>query len=150
MRRVIVDFKKLTPEILALLVDKYPYGYDDDHIISFKNAKNELIECVEVRTADTIYLVKVSKKLENTMENYDVDDYDDDDLNEPISEMPGKLPDDDALVLSLYYISGNSVPEICEITGWTQSSTKVKLYRARQKVYASLFSILKFEMKSLI
>ena len=95
MRRVIVDFKKLTPEILALLVDKYPYGYDDDHIISFKNAKNELIECVEVRTADTIYLVKVSKKLESTMENYDVDDYDDDDLNEPISEMPSKLPDDD-------------------------------------------------------
>ncbi|PHQ61443.1 MAG: hypothetical protein COC10_12095 [Sphingobium sp.] len=95
MRRVIVDFKKLTPEILALLVDKYPYGYDDDHIISFKNAKNELIECVEVRTADTIYLVKVSKKLENTMENYDVDDYDDDDLNEPISEMPSKLPEDD-------------------------------------------------------
>ncbi|MAW95365.1 MULTISPECIES: hypothetical protein [unclassified Leeuwenhoekiella] len=95
MRRVIVDFKKLTPEILALLVDKYPYGYDDDHIISFKNAKNELIECVEVRTADTIYLVKVSKKLENTMENYDVDDYEDEDLNEPISEMPSKLPEDD-------------------------------------------------------
>ncbi len=95
MRRVIVDFKKLTPEILALLVDKYPYGYDDDHIISFKNAKNELIECVEVRTADTIYLVKVSKKLENTMENYDVEDYDDDDLNEPISEMPDKMPDED-------------------------------------------------------
>ena len=61
-----------------------------------------------------------------------------------------KLPDDDALVLSLYYISGNSVPEICEITGWTNSAAKVKLYRARQKVYASLFSILKFEMKSLI
>ncbi len=61
-----------------------------------------------------------------------------------------KLPDDDALVLSLYYMSGNSIPEICEITGWSLSSTKVKLYRARQKVYASLFSILKFEMKSLI
>ncbi|WP_273005495.1 hypothetical protein, partial [Leeuwenhoekiella blandensis] len=84
----IVDFKKLTPEILALLVDKYPYGYDDDHIISFKNAKNELIECVEVRTADTIYLVKVSKKLETSMENYDVDDYEDDELNDPIAEIP--------------------------------------------------------------
>ena len=95
MRRVIVDFKKLTPEILALLVDKYPYGYDDDHIISFKNAKNELIECVEVRTADTIYLVKVSKKLETSMENYDVDDYDDEDLTEPISEIPEKIADED-------------------------------------------------------
>lgn len=95
MRRVIVDFKKLTPEILTLLVDKYPYGYDDDHIISFKNAKNELIEAVEVRTDDTIYLVKVSQKLENSMENFDVDDYDDDTLQEPISEMPDKLDQED-------------------------------------------------------
>ena len=77
LRRVIVDFKKLTPEILALLVEKYPDGYDDKHIIEFKNAKNELIEAVEVTTEDTKYLVKVSTKLAVTMENYDEDDYDD-------------------------------------------------------------------------
>ena len=29
LKRVIVDFKKLTPEVLKLLVDKYPDGYDD-------------------------------------------------------------------------------------------------------------------------
>ena len=75
LKRVIVDFKKLTPEILALLVDKYPDGYDDDHIISFKNANNELIEAVEVSTSNTKYLVKVSSKLAVTMENYDEDDY---------------------------------------------------------------------------
>ncbi|HEA31199.1 MAG TPA: hypothetical protein ENH91_14610 [Leeuwenhoekiella sp.] len=95
MRRIIVDFKKLTPEILNLLVDKYPYGYDDDQIISFKNAKNELIEAVEVRTEDTIYLVKVSKKLENSMEKFDVDDYEDDDMQDPISEIPEKVEDED-------------------------------------------------------
>jgi hypothetical protein len=39
-------------------VDKFPDGYDDSNIISFRNAKNELIEAVEVRTEDTIYLVK--------------------------------------------------------------------------------------------
>jgi hypothetical protein len=75
LKRVIVDFKKLTPEILALLVEKYPHGYDDGNVISFKNAKNELIEAVEVVTEDTKYLVKVSTKLEQTMENYDEDDY---------------------------------------------------------------------------
>ena len=47
LKRVIVDFKKLTPEILALLVEKYPDGYDDNHIISFRNAKNEIVEAVE-------------------------------------------------------------------------------------------------------
>jgi hypothetical protein len=83
LRRVIVDFKKLTPDILALLVDRYPYGYDDDDIITFRNAKNELIEAVEVSTEDTKYLVKVSTKLATTMENYDEDDYEDYDGDDP-------------------------------------------------------------------
>jgi len=83
LKRVIVDFKKLTPEILALLVEKYPYGYDDDHVISFKNANNEIVEAVEVITEDTKYLVKVSTKLSITMENYDVDDYEEFDENDP-------------------------------------------------------------------
>jgi len=90
MKRVIVDYKKLTPEILSLLVEKYPDGYDDDQVISFKNAKNETVEAVEVRTEDSIYLVKVSTRLENTMANYDEDDYDDADFNEPIVEIPEK------------------------------------------------------------
>lgn len=97
MKRVIVDYKKLTPEILSLLVEKYPDGYDDDQIISFKNAKNETVEAVEVRTADSIYLVKVSTRLENTMANYDEDDYDDADFNEPIVEMPDKQADEEGI-----------------------------------------------------
>ncbi|MDX1603170.1 MAG: hypothetical protein R3209_08855 [Salinimicrobium sediminis] len=94
MKRIIVDYKKLTPEILGLLVEKYPDGYDDDQIISFKNAKNETVEAVEVRTEDSIYLVKVSTRLENTMANYDEDDYDDADFNEPIVEIPEKTEEE--------------------------------------------------------
>ena len=74
MKRVIVDYAKLTNEILNLLVEKFPDGYDDSDIIRFRNAKNELIEAVEVRTNDTIYLVKVSTKLSDRIENYDEDD----------------------------------------------------------------------------
>lgn len=77
LNRVIVDFKKLTPEILALVVAKFPDGYDDRHIITFRNAKNELIEAVEIITEDTKYLVKVSARLEKVMEDYDEDDYED-------------------------------------------------------------------------
>ncbi|WP_178990601.1 hypothetical protein [Winogradskyella schleiferi] len=83
LKRVIVDFKKLTPEILALLVEKYPDGYDDGQIVSFKNAKNETVEAVEVTTEDTKYLVKVSTKLEQTMENYDEEDYEDFEDDDP-------------------------------------------------------------------
>lgn len=83
LKRIIVDFKKLTPEILGLLVEKYPDGYDEDHIITFRNAKNELVEAVQVDTEDTRYLVKVSVKLVKTMENYDEDDYEDYDHDDP-------------------------------------------------------------------
>ncbi len=75
LKRVIVDFKKLTPEVLKLLVDRYPDGYDDHDIISFKNAHGDKIEAVEVLTDDSKYLVKISAKLEVTMVNYDADDY---------------------------------------------------------------------------
>lgn len=94
MKRVIVDFKKLTPEILTLLVEKYPYGYDDEDIITFKNLKGEVVEAVEVRNDEDIYLVKVSSKLVNTMANFDEDDYDDDDFNEPIVKIPEKSIDE--------------------------------------------------------
>jgi DNA-directed RNA polymerase subunit delta len=102
MKRVIVDYAKLTNEILNLLVDRFPDGYDDSHIIRFRNAKNELIEAVEVRTEDTIYLVKVSTKLATRLENFDEDDemdglvdkpeFDDDDEDR---EEPSTEDDDD-------------------------------------------------------
>ena len=90
MRRVIVDFKKLNKDILDLLVTKYPDGYDDDHIITFKNTLNELVECVEVRTDNTVYLVKVSKRLVAAMEDHDLEE--DEILNEDVEnelEMDG-------------------------------------------------------------
>ncbi|MBF7091312.1 DNA primase [Flavobacterium sp. ALJ2] len=86
MKRVIVDYAKLTNEILNLLVEKFPDGYDDSDVIRFRNAKNELIEAVEVRTEETIYLVKISTKLADRIENYDEDDEIDADVDtiEPI------------------------------------------------------------------
>src|SRR6478736_516764 len=93
MKRVIVDYSKLTNEILNLLVERFPDGYDDSNIIRFRNAKNELIEAVEVRTEDTIYLVKVSTKLADRIGNFDEDD-EIDDVVEPISGL--ELDVDDA------------------------------------------------------
>lgn len=74
MKRTIVNYEKLTANILDLLVEKYPDGYGYNDIIKFQNAKSETISAVEVRTEDTIYLVKISLKLEQTMEDYSDDD----------------------------------------------------------------------------
>src|SRR5690554_884028 len=74
MKRIIVDYAKLTNEILTLLVEKFPDGYDDTDVIQFTNAKGELIEAVEVRSDDTIYLVKVSTKLQDRIESFEDED----------------------------------------------------------------------------
>ncbi|MDA8904672.1 hypothetical protein N9I95_02345 [Flavobacteriaceae bacterium] len=80
MIRKIVDSQKLNEDILNLLVEKFPDGYSDKDIIAFRNAQNEYIEAVEVRTEDTVYLVKISSKLEQTLEDYQEDDSSFDDL----------------------------------------------------------------------
>jgi hypothetical protein len=87
MKRVIVEYAKLTKDILDLLIEKYPDGYDYEDIISFKNAKGETVKAVEVKTEDTCYLVKISNRLENAMEEYAedeefFDDNDDFDVND--------------------------------------------------------------------
>ncbi|MDD2986608.1 DNA primase [Flavobacterium sp.] len=94
MRRIIVDYAKLTNDILSMLVEKFPDGYEDSDIIRFRNAQNELIEAVEVRTEDTIYLVKVSKKLATRIENFEEDE-DIDIENETIVPVKGLDLDDD-------------------------------------------------------
>jgi DNA-directed RNA polymerase subunit delta len=98
MKRVIVDYAKLTNDILSLLVDKFPDGYEESDIIRFKNAQNELVEAVEVRTVDTIYLVKVSKKLVTRMDNFEEDDDDitaDVDLIQPVKGLDLDEDDED-------------------------------------------------------
>ncbi|MCG2461345.1 hypothetical protein K8352_11345 [Flavobacteriaceae bacterium F89] len=71
MKRLLVDYKKLTHEIGSLLIESYPHGYGDSDIISFKNSKDEIIEAVEVRTEDAIYLVKISKCLAKFIAEFD-------------------------------------------------------------------------------
>ncbi|GGW25786.1 hypothetical protein [Arenibacter certesii] len=59
--------------MISLWLVAYPYGYGDEDIITFKNLKGESIEAVEVRTENSIYLVKISNSLANFIFNFDDD-----------------------------------------------------------------------------
>ncbi|AEM72103.1 hypothetical protein Murru_3082 [Allomuricauda ruestringensis DSM 13258] len=71
MKRILIDYKKLDHKVAAQLIDLYPDGYGDDDIVSIRKPDGELIEAVEVKTADTIYLVKISKSLSNFISNFE-------------------------------------------------------------------------------
>ena len=71
MKRVLIDYKKLDRDVAALLIDLYPHGYGDEDIIVLKKPNGDIIEAVEVKTADTLFLVKISKSLSSFIANFD-------------------------------------------------------------------------------
>lgn len=95
MKRIIVDFKKLTPEILNLLVEKFPDGYGIRDVIHFTNHKGQYIDAVEVKTEDTVYMVKISDQLVDSMESFDVDEDDDVDISDDSIDIDEISLDDD-------------------------------------------------------
>lgn len=98
-KRVIVDYKNVTPDILELFTDRYPYGYEDEDIIKFKNSKGELVSAVPFETKDTKYLVKISVEMDRKIEAFleDEDEESDNDLDEAVGgdiEVPTEDDDD--------------------------------------------------------
>ncbi|TLP79655.1 hypothetical protein [Maribacter sp. ACAM166] len=71
MTRRLIDYRKLNHSLAALLIETYPYGYGDEDIITFKNTQGDKVEAVQLRTEDTLYLVKISKSLSNFIANFE-------------------------------------------------------------------------------
>ena len=71
MTRRLIDYRKLDHQLAALLIETYPHGYGDEDIIFFKNIKGDYVEAVEIKTDDTLYLVKISKSLSNFIANFE-------------------------------------------------------------------------------
>lgn len=73
-----------------------------------------------------------------------------DDQKRFIKQAMEKLPEQDSLVLTLYYLAEESLNEICTITKEKKSTVKVRLHRARAKLFDQLNVLLKDELKTLV
>lgn len=71
MKRILIDYKKLDHTAASILIDSYPDGYGDEDIITIKKPNGDIIEAVEIKTEDTVYLVKISKSLSNFIANFE-------------------------------------------------------------------------------
>ena len=71
MKRIIVGFDKLTPEILNIFVERYHDGYGDNDIIEFKNGTGETIQAVELKSTDTVYLIRIGKKMNQIIQEFE-------------------------------------------------------------------------------
>ena len=60
------------------------------------------------------------------------------------------LGETDSLLITLFYLNDNSIEEIQEITEMSQSNVKVRLFRARKRLYKELSILLKEEIKTIL
>lgn len=65
-------------------------------------------------------------------------DLDKDEQIHNINEALKMLPDRESVVLRLFYLEEESIKDVCEITGWSESNTKVILHRARKSMLCAL------------
>lgn len=61
-----------------------------------------------------------------------------------------ELATQDSILLTLYYLNECSIEEITEITGINKENVKMKLHRARKKMYLALEKNLKSEFQSIL
>jgi RNA polymerase sigma factor (sigma-70 family) len=59
-----------------------------------------------------------------------------------------KLPETEAVLITLYYIDENTVKEIQEITGLSTPNIKIRLFRARKKLERDLHFLISNEILS--
>ncbi len=78
MKRVIKDFKAITDDVVALINDQYPHGYEDSQLVTFVNAKGEFVKALEVKSDEITYLIKLDRKLDEHINDYMESDDDDD------------------------------------------------------------------------
>lgn len=60
-----------------------------------------------------------------------------------INEALNRLPPKESLALRLFYLEEESIKDVCEITGWSESNTKVILHRGRKNMFIIITQIMK-------
>ncbi|HAQ38113.1 MAG TPA: hypothetical protein DCX89_00965 [Saprospirales bacterium] len=65
--------------------------------------------------------------------------------NEIIRKCILRLPENERIIVTLFYFEDHSIREIAEITGISESNVKVKLFRSRQLLYHELQQKLNLE-----
>ncbi len=57
-----------------------------------------------------------------------------------------KIPEDDSLLLTMFYLKEMSIDEISEVTELSASNVKVKLHRIRKKLYQTIEELMKLRV----
>lgn len=71
-KKLVISYKNLSPEILALVKKKYPYGYQN-HVIKVTKPNNDYFYAITLDTEEASYLIKVNVKIDTKPKEDDED-----------------------------------------------------------------------------
>ena len=72
-----------------------------------------------------------------------ITEFDENDRQLILEKALKQLPEDDNLLITLFYKNENSVEDISEITGLSESNVKVRLHRIRKRLYEEMNMLMK-------
>ena len=83
--RVVVDYEKLSDELIEQIKLVYPTGFIQ-HLITFTNAKGENVSALRFETFEKIYLIRMSRLMAEQIIDEDSDYDDEGNLKEYVRE----------------------------------------------------------------
>jgi hypothetical protein len=82
-KKLVVSYKNLAPELVAILKEKYPKGYSED-LIKVTKSDGDFFYAVTLDTETVDYLVKVDVKIDSEIEE----------VEKALFEQPDSVEDD--------------------------------------------------------
>ncbi len=106
-KKLVINYKNLSPELIALVKLKYPYGYQN-HVIKVTKPNNDFFHAITLDTEDASYLIKVNVKIDTKPKDEeeekaffsDSDEIgtDEDSFPDDIEEQVDEYPDDEEVI----------------------------------------------------
>ncbi|MDY0200274.1 MAG: hypothetical protein WC951_10305 [Bacteroidales bacterium] len=69
-KKLVISYKNLSPELIALVKKKYPGGYHD-HVVKVTKPNNEFFHAFTLDTDEANYLIKVNVKIDTKPKDED-------------------------------------------------------------------------------
>ncbi|WP_170227913.1 RNA polymerase sigma factor [Vicingus serpentipes] len=124
--------EEITQDVLIKCIEKIEQFKGDSKLKTwvYTVARRETLNYIRINKLET---TEISPSIENTLNGDNIIAlFDNEDLNETIQYYFNKLSTDAKEMLTLFYLEEMSLKEIAEITKFSESNVRVKLYRARE------------------
>ncbi len=100
---------------------------------------------IETSNIDDVQIA--DKDIDGTYETYSK--LEKEERTHQLKQAISKLKEEESLIITLFYLNENSIEEISEITNFSVSNVKVKLFRARKKLFTILNEMNKRDMNGI-